>query len=229
MNLFAKSPFASIETSVLWLLVIFSVITWTLAVIKAVRFIRQRKDDCEFKQQFWQSTNLPQAAEFARGQSGAAAQVAQAGFAAIGVDESASGSLAEAIDHRDRLERALRQQVQKERRALEKGLAVLASIGSTSPFIGLFGTVWGIMDALKGISKAGNASLETVAGPIGSALIATGIGIAVAVPAVLIYNYFVRCLKVTTAELGDFSHDFYSLAQKNNFRLVVRSAGKANH
>ncbi|KZS00422.1 Uncharacterized protein APZ42_003268, partial [Daphnia magna] len=79
------------------------------------------------------------------------------------------GDLSQAINHQDRLERALRQQIQRERRSLESGLAVVASIGSTSPFIGLFGTVWGIMEALKGISLAGSASLETVAGPIGAA------------------------------------------------------------
>lgn len=77
------------------------------------------------------------------------------------------------------------------------------------------------MEALKGISAAGSASLETVAGPIGSALIATGVGIAVAVPAVLIYNYFLRRLKLTAADLDDFAHDFYSLAQKSAFRVIV--------
>lgn len=112
----------------------------------------------------------------------------------------------------------------RERRSLETGLAVVASIGSTSPFIGLFGTVWGIMEALKGISAAGSASLETVAGPIGAALVATGVGIAVAVPAVLVYNYFLRRLKLTAADLDDFAHDFYSLAQKSAFRVLVHPA-----
>ncbi|NQD58352.1 MotA/TolQ/ExbB proton channel family protein, partial [Pseudomonas sp. CM25] len=122
------------------------------------------------------------------------------------------------------LERALRQQIVRERRSLETGLAVVASIGSTSPFIGLFGTVWGIMEALEGISAAGSASLETVAGPIGAALVATGVGIAVAVPAVLVYNYFLRRLKLTAADLDDFAHDFYSLAQKSAFRVLVHPA-----
>jgi biopolymer transport protein ExbB len=77
------------------------------------------------------------------------------------------------------------------------------------------------MEALKGISAAGSASLETVAGPIGAALVATGVGIAVAVPAVLVYNYFLRRLKLTAADLDDFAHDFYSLAQKSAFRVLV--------
>ncbi len=106
---------------------------------------------------------------------------------------------------------------------------MVASIGSTSPFIGLFGTVWGIMEALKGISAAGSASLETVAGPIGAALVATGVGIAVAVPAVLVYNYFLRRLKLTAADLDDFAHDFYSLAQKSAFRVLVHPAVQRQH
>lgn len=226
MNLLADSPFKSVEHTVIWVLILFSVVTWALALIKAVRFLRQRSQDHSFKKQFWSASNLDSAAQLAKDQAGSAAHVAQAGFAAIQVDENPGSNLAQSINHQDRLERALRQQIQKERRSLESGLAVLASIGSTSPFIGLFGTVWGIMDALKGISKAGNASLETVAGPIGSALIATGVGIAVAVPAVLVYNYFVRRLKLTAAELDDFAHDFYSLAQKSAFKLIVHPGGK---
>ena len=139
-------------------------------------------------------------------------------------DTTQANDLSHAINHQDRLERALRQQIVRERRSLETGLAVVASIGSTSPFIGLFGTVWGIMEALKGISAAGSASLETVAGPIGAALVATGVGIAVAVPAVLVYNYFLRRLKLTAADLDDFAHDFYSLAQKSAFRVLVHPA-----
>ncbi len=127
--------------------------------------------------------------------------------------------LAQTINRADRLERNLRQQIQKERRSLEAGLAILASIGSTSPFIGLFGTVWGIMEALQSIGASGNASLDTVAGPIGHALIATGVGIAVAVPAVLIYNFFLRRLKLATAYMDDFAHDFESLAQRSSFML----------
>ena len=107
---------------------------------------------------------------------------------------------------------------------MRAGRLDLASVGSVSPYIGLFGTVWGIMEALKGISAAGSASLETVAGPIGAALVATGVGIAVAVPAVLVYNYFLRRLKLTAADLDDFAHDFYSLAQKSAFRVLVHPA-----
>lgn len=220
MNLLTDSPFQSVEHSVIWLLIGFSVITWGLALIKGIQFARQRYQDRRFHKQFWAATSLESAAEQGQQQSGAVARLAQAGFAAIQVQDGHAHDLAQSINHQDRLERSLRQQIQRERRSLESGLAVLASIGSTSPLIGLFGTVWGIMEALKGISAAGNASLETVAGPIGAALVATGVGIAVAVPAVLVYNYFLRRLKLTAADLDDFAHDFYSLAQKSAFKVI---------
>ncbi|GFM65224.1 MotA/TolQ/ExbB proton channel family protein [Pseudomonas cichorii] len=221
MNLLA-SPFESIEHAVIWLLVVFSVATWGLALLKGVQFSRLKSQDRKFHKQFWAASSLDSAAELAQQQPGAAARVAQAGYAAIQVHEGGQQTdLSQSINHQDRLERALRQQIVRERRSLETGLAILASIGSTSPFIGLFGTVWGIMSALKGISAAGSASLETVAGPIGAALVATGVGIAVAVPAVLVYNYFLRRLKLTAADLDDFAHDFYSLAQKNAFRVLL--------
>ena len=221
MNLIA-SPFDSIEHAVIWLLIIFSVATWGLALLKGVQFTRLKTQDRRFHKQFWAASSLDAAAELAQSKPGAAARVALSGYAAIQVPDGAhANDLSQSINHQDRLERALRQQIVRERRSLETGLAILASIGSTSPFIGLFGTVWGIMSALKGISAAGSASLETVAGPIGAALVATGVGIAVAVPAVLVYNYFLRRLKLTAADLDDFAHDFYSLAQKSSFRVLL--------
>ena len=215
------SPLESIESAVIWLLVAFSVATWGLALLKGVQFTRLKTQDRKFHKQFWAASSLDSAADFANSLPGAAARVALAGYAAIQVSDHQNADLSQSINHQDRLERALRQQIVRERRSLETGLAILASIGSTSPFIGLFGTVWGIMSALKGISAAGSASLETVAGPIGAALVATGVGIAVAVPAVLVYNYFLRRLKLTSADLDDFAHDFYSLAQKHSFRVLL--------
>ncbi|MBI6917939.1 MotA/TolQ/ExbB proton channel family protein [Pseudomonas monteilii] len=223
MSLLA-SPLESVESAVIWLLVGFSVVTWGLALVKVAQFVRLKNQDKRFHQQFWAASSLDSAAELSHALPGPAARVAQSGYAAIAVGDTQANDLSHAINHQDRLERALRQQIVRERRSLETGLAVVASIGSTSPFIGLFGTVWGIMEALKGISAAGSASLETVAGPIGAALVATGVGIAVAVPAVLVYNYFLRRLKLTAADLDDFAHDFYSLAQKSAFRVLVHPA-----
>jgi len=227
MSLLSTSPLQSVESAAVWLLVGFSVATWALALIKGVQFSRQRRRDRTFQSEFWGARSLDAAADISQEHEGSVAHVARAGFAAIQVQDGQAGDLlGQSIYRQDRLERALRQQIQRERRSLESGLAVLASIGSTSPFIGLFGTVWGIMEALKSIGLAGSASLETVAGPIGAALVATGVGIAAAVPAVLIYNYFLRRLKLTSADLDDFAHDFYGLAQKSAFKLIIHPSAK---
>ncbi|MCI0667729.1 MAG: MotA/TolQ/ExbB proton channel family protein [Methylococcaceae bacterium] len=110
------------------------------------------------------------------------------------------------------IERSLRQQILQEKATMDSGLGWLATIGSTAPFIGLFGTVWGIMHALKDISAKGSASLEVVAGPIGEALIATALGIAVAIPAVIAYNFFLRQNRRLAARLEYFANDFLHTA-----------------
>lgn len=118
------------------------------------------------------------------------------------------------------IERSLRQQLQKERAILESGLGWLASIGTTAPFIGLFGTVWGIMHALKDISIQGTASLEVVAGPIGEALIATAVGLAVAIPSVIAYNFFLRQNRSLLATLEHFATDFLRACIENDLTLA---------
>lgn len=188
----------------LGVLILFSVATWATVAVKWLEGFRARRQDARFREALGKSTGLP-SAEFLEKQVGPTARVASVGVSAW----EGSGAFVSAENvgvPREILELSLRRQIQKERHTTENGLAVLASIGTTSPFIGLFGTVWGILHALKSISSAGSASLDVVAGPIGEALIATGIGIAVAVPAVLAYNYFVRKLKVQGAELEDFAN-----------------------
>ncbi|MNC54754.1 Biopolymer transport protein ExbB [compost metagenome] len=111
----------------------------------------------------------------------------------------------------DFLLRALRQAITLERIRLEQGLTLLASVGSAAPFIGLFGTVWGIYHALLAIGSAGQSSLDKVAGPVGEALIMTGFGLAVALPAVLIYNFFVRRNRLKLAALDEFAYDLFAL------------------
>jgi len=94
---------------------------------------------------------------------------------------------------------------------MESGLTVLASVGSVSPFVGLFGTVWGIYHALASISQSGQATLDKVAGPVGEALIMTALGLAVAIPAVLAYNALVRSNRVLSGELERFGYELHTL------------------
>ena len=195
-----------------------SVVTWALILIKGIQHLRISYHNRNFSKQFWGAPNILAAAQL-QNQYGPAARVAGIGFSTlIETDTGASThDLEHTWDRQELLDRRLRQQMQKERGSLESGLAVLATIGSISPFVGLFGTVWGIMGALTNISKTGSASLEVVAGPIGEALIATAVGIAVAVPAVVGYNFFVRRNKVIWSFLDDFAIDFVHLALKSSF------------
>jgi biopolymer transport protein ExbB len=122
----------------------------------------------------------------------------------------APNQLGESPNLSDFLTRTLRQAIARETAQLEAGLTLLASVGSTAPFVGLFGTVWGIFHALTSISVKGQASLETVAGPVGEALIMTAVGLFVAIPAVLAYNGLVRSNRVILSELDAFAHDLHA-------------------
>jgi len=110
------------------------------------------------------------------------------------------------------LTRSLRQGIEEETEQLERGLTLLASIGSTAPFVGLFGTVWGIYHALLAIGLSGQGTLDKIAGPVGEALIMTAIGLAVAIPAVLGYNALVRRNRIVLSRLDAFGHDLLTLA-----------------
>ncbi|MBL8506014.1 MAG: MotA/TolQ/ExbB proton channel family protein [Methylobacillus glycogenes] len=218
-----------IVDSVLYALIAFSVVTWTLLLVKGYQHWRAASQTKRYKKAFWSAPNILAAADI-QDVDGPAARVAQAGFNTLhDVDAHTSNDLEHTGDRQDLLERSLRQQILKERRSLDSGLAVLASIGSTSPFVGLFGTVWGIMNALTNIGALGSASLEVVAGPIGEALVATGLGIAVAVPAVLAFNFFTRRLKLINGDLDDFAADLIRLSRKANFASKQLDTSAAKH
>lgn len=195
----------SVENSAITILILFSVITWALAIIKCLLLLRARRQNRAVINA-WAKDGKAEA--YRKGSSACAHLLA----ATHDVVEQTGGS----SEGRERLERTLYQQVRIEQRSLERWLPVLGSVASTSPFIGLFGTVWGIMSALKGISAAGNASLDTVAGPVGGALIATGVGIAVAVPAVLFYNGLLRLVRAEVHHWQDFAFLLFDQALHND-------------
>ncbi len=216
-NLFSvNSPIVS---ATLVLLILLSIATWSIALLKLWKQWQVRKHDQSFTDGFWSAQKWGKAAEVTKNSEGDIARLAQAGFAELKTLNETQRDLQHSGAPHDVLERRLRQQLQNMQRYHERGLAALATIGSTAPFIGLFGTVWGIMHALQDIGKSGSASLDVVAGPIGEALIATAIGIATALPAVLAYNFFLRRLKVRVTDLENFAHDFLRLAQKHDYKL----------
>jgi biopolymer transport protein ExbB len=208
-----------VVNSTLALLVLFSVVTWSLIAIKLWQHQRDSKDNRAFNDSFWAAGDWQLAARISGEMPGKQAYLAQAGFAELSDAQQRSGDMKHLGSAQDGLERSLRQAVQNLQRKLESGLAILASIGSTAPFVGLFGTVWGIMHALTEISKTGSASLDVVAGPIGEALTATAIGIATALPAVLAYNFFLRRMRLSVADLENFAHDFMRLAAKHDYKV----------
>jgi biopolymer transport protein ExbB len=198
----------------LYTLLVFSLATWTIILFKTWQFAKNGFYNRHFNSAFWNAADLAAAEALPENKArGPQARIARRGFTWLAEMRQTAGKtlkfrgVPEAL-----LEHALRLQAQEEQRAMESGLTLLASIGSTAPFVGLFGTVLGIMHALQDISKLGSASLDVVAGPIGDALIATAIGIAVAVPAVLAYNFFLRRAKHQRSGLENFADGFLHAA-----------------
>jgi len=194
---------------VLFLLIALSVVTWFFIVLKGLEFWRAQRTNQNYARHFWEATRLaPLAGGTDLSQGGQFAQLTENGLQALDRYRKHHGVLpGRAGDPTETITRALRQTIQDSMTRLETGLGLLATIGNTAPFIGLFGTVVGIMSALSGISRTGAAGLDVVAGPIGEALIATAVGLACAIPAVVAYNSFVRRLRVLGNSLDGFAHD----------------------
>lgn len=188
-----------------------SVASWYLIVVKTAQAMRLRRASASYSRHFWQASSL----EAAMRQDVSATPVSrlanQAVEAAEHHERHASNRLADACNQDEFIARAMRRSIGQESARLEHGLTVLASVGSVSPFVGLFGTVWGIYHALASISVSGQATLDKVAGPVGEALIMTALGLAVAIPAVLAYNALVRSNRVLMGQLENFAHDLHTL------------------
>ena len=199
-------------------LLFLSIVTWSIALIKYRAFRKETRQSGQFLEQLSQERGWSERAALANSAEGSFAELAKAGFTACGelaAETKEAGQAYDTQELQELLDRELHKQLQVQTRRRERGLAELASIGSTAPFIGLFGTVWGIMNALKTITATGNASIDVVAGPIGEALIATAVGIATAIPAVLAYNYFLRQQRVQSTDLNGFIDDFLRKAMRN--------------
>ncbi|MEQ1816131.1 MAG: MotA/TolQ/ExbB proton channel family protein [Nitrosomonas sp.] len=200
--------------SVLVLLLSLSVASWYLIITKTIaNFIAKRRAEA-FLKHFWSFDSLQAVnVEF----KNAAPNNAFAELAKLGIDAAvdskihSSHKLAAAGGTSEFLTRTLRNGIDQEATRVENGLTLIASAGSAAPYIGLFGTVWGIYHALIQIGLSGQGTLDKVAGPVGEALIMTALGLAVAIPAVLAYNAFVRRNRIWLARLEAFAHDLFTL------------------
>jgi biopolymer transport protein ExbB len=213
------------------ILLVMSIASWTVILVKALD-LRRYLAQARRIESFWH------AADFADGLSKLEADAASP-FRALALEgreaaahHNTQAQLHDSMSASEWLTRALRNSIDDSTARLQSGLAVLASVGSTAPFVGLFGTVWGIYHALLTISSAGQASIDKVAGPIGESLVMTALGLAVAIPAVLGYNALVRGNKGVLNKLNRFAHDLHAyfvtgvrVGDSNGSKVVAMKKG----
>ena len=198
---------------VLAILILLSLMSWTVIFRKFFAVSRAQRQTDEFENRFWSGTELTKLLESAnrnRESSGMEERIFAAGMNEFLKQQKSSGDAVNGVS------RAMRAVFTREMDHLESGLPMLASIGSTSPYIGLFGTVWGIMNAFTGLSNLENASLAVVAPGIAEALVATAIGLFAAIPAVAAYNYFNNRVGRLSNRIDGFSEEFLNILERQS-------------
>ena len=199
-------------------LVIMSLASWYILVTKLYESIKISREAKSARSSFFKAVSLPEAVKTLRDGS-AFRFVAESGISA---GEHHEGALTENIDRSTWVTTSVQRSIDDVHSRLQDGLAVLATVGSTAPFIGLFGTVWGILNALTTIAVAGQASIDKVAGPVGESLYMTAIGLFVAVPAVLGYNWLVRRNKVNMESVRNFGADLHGVLMGARMKQTAR-------
>ncbi len=212
-----------VVAAVLWLLVLFSIGSWGIILYKLVSISRARRQSEHFIAIFWESKNLQTIHTASVGLTRSpVAQVFRAGYQellqltrakrqAVG----AEGGFSTDLGGVDNVTRAMKRQENVELTKLEGGITFLATTGSTCPFIGLFGTVWGIMTAFLGLSAAHTSNIQAVAPGIAEALIATAIGLVAAIPAQMFFNYFTARIRVLATDMDNFTAEFLNIAERH--------------
>jgi len=192
------------------MLLAMSVASWYVIVTKALQLWRYHRAARAAGHAFWDTSSLQEGLA-TLGNGNPFAEIAQAGIGAMRHHNAHKGHLHDQLSVSDWITLSLRQAVDEASARLQTGMAVLASVASSAPFVGLFGTVWGIYHALVSIGTSGQAGIEKVAGPVGEALIMTALGLAVAIPAAFGYNALVRGNKTVLARLNKFGFDLHAL------------------
>jgi len=206
---------------VLYLLVFFSVASWGVILYKARQIRAARRTSDRFIEGFWETKNLTtiHAASQEMGQS-PVAQVFRAGYQELvrltrAKRQAEDAQLSTELGGVANVERAMRRAATQQLTELERALTFLATTASATPFIGLFGTVWGIMHAFLGLSATQSSTIQAVAPGIAEALIATATGLFAAIPAVVAYNSFARQIRVLSAEMDNFAFEFLNIAERH--------------
>jgi biopolymer transport protein ExbB len=193
------------------LLLAMSVLSWSVMAAKTLRLVQLRRHAQLAATRFWHAQGFQAGLDLLGGREGNPFRIlAEEGAEAVSHHAQNRADLHSSLNVSDWIVSCLQRSIDDAVSQMQSGLAVLASVGSTAPFIGLFGTVWGIYHALISISVAGQASIDRVAGPVGEALIMTALGLAVAIPAVLGYNALVRGNRGVNTQLHRFAHDLHA-------------------
>lgn len=209
---------------VLYLLLIFSIVSWGIVLFKFRQIYQARRESEQFAAVFWETKNFSAIHTSAlEMKESPVAQVFRAGYQELTRITRArkQGTPVEGeplVNDEggiENIERAMRRAIRLQITRLERGLVFLATTASTTPFVGLFGTVWGIMDAFRGLAVSRSSSIQAVAPGISEALIATAVGLSAAIPAVMAYNYFSRQIRVLTADMENFVAEFLNIAERH--------------
>ncbi|WFN18948.1 MotA/TolQ/ExbB proton channel family protein [Burkholderia contaminans] len=199
----------AITHAVAYVLLAMSVASWCFLLMKAWLLVRAKRQGPRALAAFWRASSLDAGIAALAGADRERVFVPLAEAARDAADDHDPAAPAARVERSERVLRALRHAMLRSQRRLEFGQVLLASIGSTAPFVGLLGTVWGIYHALGSIAASGQAQIENVAGPVGEALIMTAFGLVVAIPAVLAYNILGRLVRQLAEELDGFARDLH--------------------
>lgn len=210
LNLWGQGD--AITRTVTVVLIIMSILSWYVMALKTWQLLRLRKQAAIADESFWHTKRLQDGMALLGDDrnNNPFCALAEDGANATAHHAHSKDDLHGALDLSEWLTSCLRRSIDNLTARMQSGLSVLASIGSTAPFVGLFGTVWGIYHALVGIGVSGQASIDRVAGPIGEALIMTAFGLVVAIPAVLGYNALTRSNRAMMSRLHNFAHDLHA-------------------
>ena len=211
-----------VARSTLFILVLMSIGTWYIMVTKFIQQAKIKRQGKEAEAKFWNADSIDSAAT-TLDEASAYRFIAEKG---INSTKKHGGNLLERIDFNTWVTISIQRAIDKIQSHLSGGLAFLATVGSTAPFVGLFGTVWGIYHALTAIGISGQASIDKVAGPVGEALIMTAIGLAVAVPAVLGYNWLTRRNKAVLDNVRTFGSDLHTVLLSGEIKNDSKSDSK---
>ena len=192
------------------LMLLMSVVTWGVIVIRCIKYCKAKKGNAQVKELMLNAFTLADAVQKAKAVEAPMSSVADESLRAYqNYRQTTSKSLIDELPLNEYLVVHIRNSMSQTMRQFDYGMTALASIGATAPFIGLLGTVWGIYHALIGISESGQMSIAAVAGPIGEALVSTAVGLFVAIPAVLAYNFLNRGTKTIAQDMDAFAHDLH--------------------